>query len=64
LWFSYALADFDERLQLEQALVFHHKPPENTSYIEAFDQPPTKLNLFGDIPHLDKKFLVDSRGLK
>ena len=58
LWFSYALSDFDERLQLEQALVFHHQPPENRSYVDTYDQPPTKVNLFGDIPLLNKKFSV------
>lgn len=58
LWYSYALSDFEERLQLEQALVYHHQPPENTSYIEKFDQPPTKVKLFGDIPLLDQQFAV------
>lgn len=58
LWFSYALSDFDERLQIEQAMVFHHQPLENTSYIDSFHHPVTKMNLFGDTPLLDKKFTV------
>lgn len=58
LAFSYAQVDSFNRLRVNAALVFYHKPPYNTEYLDHFPFYPTIVRSRGDTAFLDTMFSV------
>ncbi|MBV6511120.1 MAG: hypothetical protein FMNOHCHN_00599 [Ignavibacteriaceae bacterium] len=58
LAFSYALIDSFNRLRVNAALVFYHKPPFNKEYLENFPFHPTIVRSRGETSLLDTMFSV------
>lgn len=58
LCFSFAPVESAHRNRCEAALIFQHKPPENTEYVNAFPFDKTHLNLSGKTALLASAFTV------
>ena len=52
------IADKKLRLRAEAALIYYHKPCENTQHINDFGYPETEMKLSGDCEFLEKYFIV------
>lgn len=59
LWFSYGAIDNSRRNRAEAALIFHHKPPLNTSGANQFNYDRTTIVLSGRHNLLAPYFTVD-----
>ena len=58
LCYSFVPVPADSRERCEAALIFKHKPPENTEYVDAFPFDQTTLNLSGKTGMLHTSFTV------
>jgi len=58
LCFSCGLVDENERRRAEAALIFKHKPPENTEYRDDFPFDETTISLTGKTALLNANFTV------
>jgi len=58
LCFSFAPVQSAHRDRCEAALIFKHKPPENTEYVDAFPFDKTGINLSGETALLTSTFTV------
>jgi hypothetical protein len=58
LAFSFAMIDSFNRLRVNAALVFHHKPPFNKDYLDNFPFHPTIVRSKGETALLDTMFSV------
>lgn len=58
LCYSFGSVPADSRERCEAALIFKHKPPENTEYVDAFPFDETTLNLSGTTALLTTSFTV------
>ncbi|MGD0005001.1 MAG: GIY-YIG nuclease family protein [Anaerolineaceae bacterium] len=56
--YSFGPVPTASRERCEAALIFEHKPPVNTEYIDAFPFDQTTLNLSGEIGKLHTPFTV------
>jgi excinuclease UvrABC nuclease subunit len=59
LCYSFGPVPSTDRKRCEAALIFKHKPPENTEHKDTFTFDKTTLNLSGKIRMLSKSFTVD-----
>jgi hypothetical protein len=59
LCYSFGAVPSDHCVRCEAAMIFHHKPPENTEYRDAFPHDKTTLTLSGVIAFLREKFTVN-----
>lgn len=59
LCYSFGAVIIDHRVRCEAAMIFHHKPLENTEYKDAFPYDTTTLTLSGKIACLTGKFTVN-----
>ena len=60
LCYSFAAVDSTDRLRAEAALIFFHKPPCNTEYVNSFPFADTKIETSGRNNLLTKEFTVSS----
>lgn len=58
LCFNFAPISTD-RVRAEAAMINHHKPPENTEYVNEFPFPQTTMRTSGKNKLLDTNFTVD-----
>ena len=58
LCFSFAPAGLETLERLAAAMIFKHKPPENTVFKDSFPFDPTTLTLSGEAGFLSKSFTV------
>ncbi len=58
LCYSFGKVASTDRVRCEAALIFHHKPPENTEYVDAFPYDKTSISLEGEIKFLKDSFAV------
>ena len=60
LCYSFAAVDSTDRLRAEAALIYYHKPPCNTEYVNSFPFADTKIETGGRNNSLTKEFTVYS----
>lgn len=58
LCFSFGLLTSTNRVRCEAAMIFKHKPPENTEYKDSFPFDKTTINLSGKIALLTATFTL------
>lgn len=58
LCYSFGSFPKTDRDRVEAAMIFHHKPPENTEYKDSFPFDRKTINLEGDIAELSSHFIV------
>ena len=56
---SYALVSSSKRLRAEAALIYNHKPPVNTEYIDSFPFDDTYITTSGKNEFLEEDFTVE-----
>ena len=56
--FNFAPFEADDRKRVEAALIFHHKPPENSEYRDTFPFDETTVSTLGKNSELSEKFTV------
>lgn len=59
LCFSFGYVESENRDRVEAALIFKHKPPENTEYIDSFPFDKTIISLSGKTRLLNTYFTVE-----
>ncbi len=59
LCFSYGAVPSADRDRAEAAMIFKHKPPENTEYIDSFPFDKTTISLSGKTRLLKSRFTVE-----
>jgi excinuclease UvrABC nuclease subunit len=59
LCFNYAQVKASDRQRVEAALIFHHKPPENDEYKDAFPFDKTNIKTKGRSAKLSSSFSVE-----
>jgi hypothetical protein len=59
LCFSFGAVILEDRRRAEAALIFKHKPPENTEYIDTFPFDSTTMSLSGATRKLTTRFTVN-----
>ena len=59
LCYSFGKVDSDYRGRCEAAIIFKHKPPENTEYVNAFPFDQTTMSLTGKTAELQASFTVN-----
>jgi len=59
LCFSFGYVESDNRDRVEAALIFKHKPPENSEYIDSFPFDKTTISLSGRTALLNTNFTVE-----
>lgn len=52
------IANEDDRLRAEAALIFYHTPPENSDHVDHFGYRDTKMILTGKTECLETEFIV------
>lgn len=60
LCYSFAAVDNKDRLQAEAALIFYHKPPCNTEYVNSFPFANTRIETRGSNALLETDFTICS----
>lgn len=58
LCFSFGPVVSSDRIRCEAAMIFEHKPPANTEYVNDFPFDQTQINLAGKIGLLNQNFTV------
>lgn len=58
LCYSFGGMSFHARTRCEAAMIFQHKPPANTEYVNRFPFDRTRISLSGNTALLDKLFTV------
>ncbi len=59
LCYSFGEVATINRARCEAAMIFHHKPPENTEYVSSFPFDKTTMKLFGETALLSTSFIVN-----
>ena len=59
LCFSFSYVESDNRDRVEAALIFEHKPPENSEYTNSFPFDKTIISLSGKVALLNTNFTVE-----
>jgi len=59
LCFSFGYVESSNRDRVEAALIFKHKPPENTEYKDSFPFDKTTISLSGRTALLNTNFTVE-----
>jgi excinuclease UvrABC nuclease subunit len=59
LCFSFGGVEATDRARAEAAIIFKHKPPENTEYVESFPFDKTTMSLSGATAKLNRYFTVN-----
>ncbi len=58
LCFAFGAVGKEDRIRAEAAMIFKHKPPENTEYVESFPFDTTMISLSGKKTLLKSQFTV------
>ncbi|MGA4279060.1 GIY-YIG nuclease family protein [Ralstonia nicotianae] len=61
IFYSFGAAPEASRNRCEAAIIFQHKPPENTEYAEAFPFDKTNITIDGVVAFLERKFTVERK---
>lgn len=59
LCYSFGAVASSSRERCEAAMIFKHKPPENTEYVDSFPFDKTTMKLSGTTAKLSTNFTVD-----